>query len=167
MMMKVNFAPRNSTVTICNKTIVLGEQTENFIQAIEREVLQNPKEFKKKLKELKKDVLKMQTMCSSLLVLAPQVVIPDEVVTTLATVMVVIFFVGIVVGAASLMLAGIWKILRQDSSGWTKDILKGTGQVVLAPVVISLIVLVCLYLFGNLPVYKPFKEAVDVFWHRL
>jgi hypothetical protein len=145
----------------------LGEHPENFIQTIEREVNQNPNQFKRKIEKWKVEVLKLQTTCASLLVLAPQSVIPDEVWKTILTVMIVVFLVGIAIGTICLMLAGIWKTLRQDSSAWTRDILKGIGQVVLAPVIVALIVIICAYLFGNLPVYKPFKEAIDVYLHNL
>ena len=133
-----------------------------FLQSYLKEV----KLAKTKQKKRYKDLL-MKTLSVSLSVLvfatpvfaqSPQTTIPTEVESLIQTIQLICL--GLVAGLATicLMLAGALKIvgLGEKAKSWSTEIVKGTLQVVSAPVVIWLLITIVKGILSPLPGFQNF-----------
>jgi uncharacterized membrane-anchored protein len=133
-----------------------------FLQSYLKEVkIAKPKQ-KRKLK-----TLLLRTLSASLSVLVfatpvfaqtPQTTIPVEVESLLQTIQIICL--GLVGGVATicLMLAGALKVvgLGERAKSWSTEILKGTLQVVSAPVVVWLLITIIKGILSPLPGFQNF-----------
>mgnify|MGYP001329639591 CR=1 FL=1 len=141
----------------------LEEKMNFFLKTYLEEVKVAKPKQKKKYQSL---LLKTASVSLSLLVTATPALaqtsspisIPNEVDSLIQTIQLICL--GLIAGVATicLMLAGAMRIvgLGEKAKGWSTEILKGTLQVVSAPVVIWLIITVMKGLLSPLPGFQNF-----------
>lgn len=133
-----------------------------FLQTYLKEVRAAPPIQKRKYQSI---LLKTASVSLSLLVTATpvfaqtsQATIPPEVNSLLQTIQIICL--GLVAGVATicLMLAGGMRMigLGEKAKSWSKEILKGTLQVISAPVVVWIIITVIKGLLSPLPGFQSF-----------
>lgn len=178
-MVKVNLGTKDSSekIKIYSSFIVepssLKKKNHDFLTELNQEVVKCPS----KAKKLKKTILATQAVCLSLLALAqptsamginPSIEVPSEAAQIMVEIMVIVAILGVGATIIGLMLAGLWKAFfgGNQADVWTTNILKGFGQIVVAPAVVSLIVLAANLLFGGLPIFQPIGDAISAFLKR-
>jgi hypothetical protein len=80
-------------------------------------------------------------------------ILPDEIVTILIQLIIGCGILGVAFAILCLMIAGGYRMIGQSDKAqmWSVDIIKGLGQVLLAPVIILLLVTVTALVFRNIP----------------
>lgn len=87
-----------------------------------------------------------------------QSAIPSEIIELINQLILASLLVGVGVSAICLVLAGIYKVVGQPDKArtWVTAIIKGFGQILLAPVIIFILVKVTNLLFGEIPALAPY-----------
>lgn len=153
------------------RSVVLNkpeEMYQPFMQAMIKEVSNQPYIVQKKLVRL---LQKTQLLLAPFLV-APKAhaeggdiqfpilekaygldILPDEVVNILIQLIVGCGILGVAFAILCLMIAGGYRMIGQTDKArlWSVDIIKGLGQILLAPVIILLLVTVTALIFRNIP----------------
>lgn len=142
--------------------IVLQENVPSFIELAIKEVNQLSFIQKRKLQHL---------LTLSLLLIPSQVsaqedikfpllkkaygldILPDDIVTILIELIIGCGIIGVALSILCLMIAGGYRMLGQTDKArtWSVDIIKGLGQILLAPVIILILVTVTGLVFHNIP----------------
>lgn len=80
-------------------------------------------------------------------------ILPDEIVTILVQVIIGCGILGVAFAMICLMVAGGYRVMgnRDKASTWSEDIIKGLGQILLAPVIILILVTLTGFMFQNIP----------------
>ena len=80
-------------------------------------------------------------------------ILPPEIVTILLQLVVAAGVIGVVFAILCLMVAGGYRMIGQSDKArnWSTDIIKGLGQVLLAPVIILLLVTLVSMMFKKVP----------------
>lgn len=85
-------------------------------------------------------------------------ILPDEVVTILIQMITACGIIGVAFAIICLMIAGGYRMIGQTDKArlWSVDIIKGLGQILLAPVIILLLVTITGFMFKNIPGLSAF-----------
>lgn len=138
-----------------------------FIQAVVKEVNQQPLIVKKRFIQLmQKTQLLLIPFISTTQVHAEERItfpllekaygldiLPDEVVTIIIQLIIGCGILGVAFAILCFMIAGGYRMIGQADKArmWSVDIIKGLGQILLAPVIILLLVTITSLVFRNIP----------------
>lgn len=172
-MIVLNMNPRNPNVKIDSVTRLINEFTTEekkikpFLHSLESEVKANPRQAKK----LTKLMSTTSTMLTAILFtnLAPSndlIEIDPELKQMFILAMVIVVVLAFVAAMIAGMVAGIWKMFPffggDGADRWNQSIIKGFSQVLAAPVIIGIIVILFSLLFSKLPFFNPVEQAVKI-----
>ena len=152
------------------KRITIGKKDSliNFTESMAKEVESYTIKERKKLFAITSGILMMilPTTISSQRVSASNLVevdytsslIPSEISTILMELISMAGKIGILVAILMLIVAGFMKMFGQSekSRKMSKDIIKGFGQVLLAPIIIMILVTITRLLLGGVDGLRPF-----------
>lgn len=169
--MIVNCFPKSPSVdTIKSKTFTidsLGEMKTNFLNKLELEVIQQPRQAKK----LKKLLMTTHSMCVSMFLLAQPTFaatteLDPDVQKSILILEITCAILAVALAVVGLMAAGVWKMFfgGKQADEWTTNIYKGLGQVIIAPIAVALIVGLATLLFSNLPAFQPIGKALSTWF---
>lgn len=164
--LKISAKNLDSKVNYINpkKQLNLNENMVNkvdfLLQTLQKEVKIATKQQKKQLTKVLKSTL--ATTASLLLFVSPtlaapmnspspDIIMPADIMQFGMWVIGICAVLGFLLAIVCGQLAGGMRMLRRrkEATEWTTDIIKGFTQVMLAPVIVSLIALVCYLLFSN------------------
>lgn len=149
---------------IDGERVIIGDvkrKFSDFIERIETEVKSKPKSVQKRFYK----ILKSTYLSAIPLLVASKAhadyplldskyeskLLPVEITEILKELILVAGSLGILFAMLCLMAAGIYRIIGQRSraQSWSKDIIGGLGQILLAPVIILILVTLTNLIFGN------------------
>jgi hypothetical protein len=140
-----------------------------FVQNLEKEVTD-----KKQLKKIKKMFRLTFTTCVSFLSLATPAfaqesqsiigITPDEIMKIFLEIEIIAVIIGVGLAKVFLILAGIYRMWIKkesvkESIEWSVSILKGYVQVLMTPMILTLIFMIIYWFFGDSPFFiNPFSN---------
>ena len=145
-----------------------NDSIENFIKSTAKEVESYSIKKKKKLLTITSGILTLLTTmtASSQIAMAENVVqvdynsdlIPTEISEILTQLINFAGKIGILIAILLMIIAGCLKMFGQSEKArkWSVDIIKGFGQILLAPLIIMILVTLTRLLLGNVDGLKPF-----------
>lgn len=173
-MMTLNFVPRDTNVNLGVVTEHLTVDKRNTVKLTpfhlpsESEVKRNPKKATKLVKLMSSTGSMFAALFLTTAPVTSGEILDPQLKSTILMVMAVVVTLSIAAAIIAAMLAGGWKMFfgGNQADAWSLNILKGFSQVLLAPVIIGIIVLLFSLLFGNLPFFEPVNEAVKAWLHN-
>lgn len=151
--------------------VILGsptrKSTSDFIDAIAKEVEKKPKSVQKRFFKILRNsyllVIPLLTTQKAHAAGATNIplfdkaysldILPQEIVTILIQLIVAAGILGVAFAMLCLMVAGGYRMIGQTDKArnWSSDIIRGLGQILLAPVIILILVTLTSLIFRNVP----------------
>jgi hypothetical protein len=150
------------------QTFEVNSNVNFHLQNLVGEVRKNPKKAKKMIVMLSST---QTTFVSWLSLVSPTMAatkdnFTEELPSLIFEIVVIVGLIGLGIAVITLMLSSVWKMLfgKGKSDEWTTEILKGLAQLILSPILVTLIVGLCVFLFGDIPAFYGIKKSITTFW---
>ena len=138
-------------------------QAVNFLSEIQMGVKSDPRTAQKVISVLSKTATVLNSWLVLTMTVAAQTVkVSSDLIITGQTVYATVFLIGIVTALVALTIAAISKMLLKKSFGetWRTDILHGLKDMLIAPLIVTLVVGAVYYLAPSIPIFQPLQEPL-------